>query len=484
MQAYRNLISGKWVPAASGKAFPSLNPATEAVIARFAASDRRDIEAAVAAAEKALPSWSATLAPKRGAILLKVAQLLRESKERLARLETIEMGKVLAEARADVQEAIDIAEFMAGEGRRLYGTTTPSELKDKFAMTVRRPIGVCGLITPWNFPIAIPAWKAMPALVAGNTLVLKPSSDTPLCAVEFVKVLAAAGVPPGVINLVTGGGSEAGMPLVTSKAVRCVSFTGSRETGNIIAKAAGAKRVGLELGGKNPIIVNKDADLALALEGVLWGAFGTTGQRCTAASRVIVHRKIAAQFTRKLLAAAKTLRMGNGLLPRTDLGPLVNASGRHKVSHYVELGKEEGAKLLCGGAAPRGKGYFFPPTIFKATMDMRLCREEIFGPVLSVIEAKDLDHAIDLANAVDYGLSSALYTRDVRAAFRAIQQLETGITYINASTIGAEVHLPFGGVKGSGTAREGSAGIEEFTEVKTVYIDYSGKLQKAQMEEP
>ncbi|MBI4018522.1 MAG: aldehyde dehydrogenase family protein, partial [Candidatus Aenigmarchaeota archaeon] len=385
----------------------------------------------------------------------------------------------------DVQEAIDIAEYMAGEGRRLFGNTTPSELRSKFCMTVRRPVGVVGLITPWNFPVAIPAWKLMPALVCGNAVVWKPSSDTPLCAVELTKLIDKAGVPKGVMNLVTGPGDPAGAALVRHKKVLGISFTGHRDTGLWITQNAGIKKVGLEMGGKNGIIIMDDADLALAIDGVIWGAFGTTGQRCTAASRVIVHEKIKKKFEDALVKRARKLRLGPGLEPRTDVGPLVNKGALEKSQRYVEIGKKEGARLLCGGERHGTRGFFYKPTIFtEVGMDMRIAREEIFGPVLSIISFSKLEEAVEYMNSIEYGLSSSIYTENIKNAFAAIENIEAGITYVNASTIGAEVHLPFGGVKqtGNGTREAGIMGIDEFSEIKTVYIDYSGKLQRAQID--
>lgn len=417
--------------------------------------------------------------------MLKAAGLLRKDKERLARLVTTEMGKVLSEARGDVQEAIDIFEYMAGEGRRLFGHTTPSELPDKFCMTLRRPVGVVGLITPWNFPTAIPAWKLAPALVCGNTIVIKPASDTPLCAIELIKMLEKAGLPKGVVNLVTGPGETVGMELVRNKHVQAVSFTGSRATGERIAREAGTKKLGLEMGGKNPILVMDDADLPLAIEGIIWGGYGTTGQRCTAASRVIIHKAVAEKLTKGLLNKIKALRIGPGIDPKTDVGPLINEDAVEKAQRYVDIGKEEGAKILIGGEKPRRDGYYYPPTLFsRCTTGMRVCQDEIFGPIVSLITVDTLDEAIDAANSIDYGLSSAIYTKDVRNAFKAIAGLQAGLTYVNASTIGSEVHLPFGGVKGTGngTREAGIEGIHEFSETQTVYLDYSGKLQKAQID--
>jgi len=485
IKAYKMLIGGKWVPSESCETFQSLNPATEKSLGKFQSGNENDVNRAVDAAERALEEWSSVPAPKRGEMLFRAASLLRQNKESLTRTVTIEMGKVLQEARGDVQEAIDITEYMAGEGRRLFGQTTPSELRDKFCMTVRRPVGVAGLITPWNFPIAIPAWKIMPALICGNTIVFKPASDTPLCAIRFVEILEKAGVPPGVINLVTGSGDQAGLPIVRHKSVRCISFTGSRDTGLQITKEAGIKKVGLELGGKNGIIVLEDADMSLAIDGVIWGGYGTTGQRCTAASRVIVQQSIKDKFERALLERVSRLRLGSGLDKKTDVGPLINKKALEKVHSYTEIGIKEGAKLLCGGNQAKGKGFFYHPTLFTdATYNMRIAQEEIFGPTVCIISVKNLEEAIEVMNSVTYGLSSSIYTSSMRSAFKAIEGIEAGLTYVNSSTIGSEAHLPFGGVKQTGSAREaGIEGINEFSEIKTVYFDYSGKLQKAQIDD-
>ncbi len=482
---YKNYIDGRWIESKSREVFDDLNPATGEVIGYFQKSTAEDVEEAADAAENAFESWSDLPAPKRGEILLKIAHTLREQKEELAKIMTIEMGKVLAEARGDVQEAIDITEYMAGEGRRLFGFTTPSELKSKFAMTIRRPIGVVGLITPWNFPIAIPAWKIMPALICGNTIVFKPASDTPLCAIKLVEIIEKAGVPKGIINLITGSGSVIGDEIVLNKKVRGISFTGSKETGESIVRKAGIKKIGLELGGKNGIIIMDDANLELALEGVLWGAFGTTGQRCTAASRVIAHEKVKKRFEEMLVNKVKKLRVGNGLKPDTDVGPLINEAAVKKSEYYTEIGKKEGARLVCGGKRVQIKGCFFEPTIFTDVKpSMRIAREEIFGPVLSLITIRDIHEAIKISNDIEYGLSSSIYTENMKNAFLAIEKIDSGITYINSSTIGAETHLPFGGVKGTGngTREAGIEGIHEFSETKTIYIDYSGKLQKAQID--
>lgn len=480
------LIDGKWVKSGSGETFESLNPANERIVGKFQLSDYDDVNKAVDAAERALDFWRNVPAPKRGEILLRAAQLLRKNKERLAKLLTGEMGKVIAEARGDVQEAIDITEYMAGEGRRLFGHTTPSELRDKFCLSMKMPVGIFALITPWNFPIAIPSWKITPALICGNTMVFKPASDTPLCAIEFVKMLEKAGVPKGVINLVTGSGSIVGSALVKHKKTHGISFTGSREVGEFVTKEAGLKKVGLELGGKNGIIVMDDADLKLALDGVIWGGYGTTGQRCTAASRVIVHEKIRRKFEKMLLNRIRKLRLGDGLRPKTDVGPLINKRAVEKTHEYTQIGLAQGAKLLCGGKPVKigGKGFFYEPTLFTdVALDMRVAQEEIFGPSISMITVKNLDEAIDVMNGISYGLSSAIYTNDIKNAFEAVERIQAGLTYINSSTIGSEVHLPFGGIKGTGHAREaGWTGIEEFSDIKTVYFDYSGRLQKAQID--
>jgi len=391
------------------------------------------------------------------------------------------MGKVYKEAAGDVQEAIDIFEYMAGEGRRLFGRTTPSELKNKFSATIRIPIGIVGLITPWNFPIAIPAWKLAPALICGNTIIFKPSSDTPLCGIELMKIMIKAGLPEGVVNLITGSGSKVGNPIIKHPRIHGLSFTGSRDTGKFIRENAGLKKINLELGSKNAIIIMEDANLNLALEGVLWGAFGTTGQRCTAASRIILHEKIFKKFEAMLVSKTKRLKLGNGLSKTTDVGPLINKAALEKSYKYVDIGKNEGAKLLCGGVGIKGKGFFFKPTIFSDVKpNSRIAQEEIFGPITALIKIKDIDEAIKVCNGVNYGLSSAIYTENMRYAFRAINELEFGITYVNSSTIGAEVHLPFGGTKDTGWGKEAGWSLDEFSEEKAVYIDFSGRLQKAQ----
>ena len=491
-EQFKNFIDGKWRSAQTGKTFENRNPANRNdLIGLFPASGQGDVDDAVGAAKKAFASWRLVPAPKRGELLYRAGELLKKHKEELARVETREMGKVLKETRGDVQEGIDCAFYNAGEGRRLFGETTPSELPDKFAMSVRAPIGVCALITPWNFPLAIPTWKLFPALLCGNTVILKPAEDTPHTAVKFLEILDEAGVPPGVVNLIHGRGEEVGAALVCHPEVRLVSFTGSAAVGREIASVCGRslKRVSLELGGKNAQIVMDDADLELALEGALWGAFGTTGQRCTATSRLILHRDVKKKMTDMLVARAEKITIGDGLDESVEMGPLINQAAREKVERYIKIGKDEGARLVMGGAVyDQGNckdGWFFQPTIFdQVTPRMRIAQEEIFGPVLSIIEVKSFEEAIDVLNSTAYGLSSAIYTADVGRAFRAMRDIEAGITYINGPTIGAEVHLPFGGVKdtGNGHREAGTTVYDIFSEWKAIYVDYSGKLQKAQID--
>jgi alpha-ketoglutaric semialdehyde dehydrogenase len=488
---YQNLIGGEWVQAVSGKTFLNLNPADKTdVVGSFPASGAEDVALAVAAAKKAFETWRLVPAPKRAEILVRAGILLKERKEKYARDMTREMGKVLAETRGDVQEAIDEAFYVAGEGRRLFGQTTPSELQNKFAMSVRMPLGVVGMIAPWNFPMAIPSWKLFPALVSGNTCVIKPAEDTPLSTHNLVQTLLDAGLPPGVVNIVNGFGTEAGAPLVEHADVRAISFTGSSEVGSIVAQRAAAtfKPISLEMGGKNAQIVMDDANLELALEGALWGGFGTTGQRCTATSRILLQRGIAAKFAAEFVARAEKLVVGQGLDEKIEVGPQVNESQIETSTKYCEIAVNEGAKLLTGGRAltegDYAKGNFFAPTVFGGVMPtMRIAREEVFGPVVSLIEFDTFEDAIRIANSIDYGLSTSIYTKDVNRAFSAIRDLEAGITYINAPTIGAEVHLPFGGVKQTGNGhREGNGAIDFYTTWKSVYIDYSDKLQRAQID--
>jgi acyl-CoA reductase-like NAD-dependent aldehyde dehydrogenase len=488
---FHNLIGGEWLPAASGKTILNLNPADHSdVVGAFPSSHADDVDLAVAAAKQAFSSWRLVPAPKRAEILVRAGLLLKERKEQYARDMTREMGKVLAETRGDVQEAIDEAFYVAGEGRRLFGQTTPSELQDKFAMSVRMPVGVVGLITPWNFPMAIPSWKLFPALVCGNTCIIKPAEDTPLSTYNLVQTLIDAGLPPGVVNIVSGLGPDAGAPLVEHPGIRAISFTGSSQVGSRVAQRAAAtfKPVSLEMGGKNAQIVLDDANLELALEGALWGGFGTTGQRCTATSRILLQKGIADGFTAEFVARANKLKVGNGLDESNEVGPQVNPSQVETSARYVEIALAEGAELLAGGHAltegAYAHGSFFAPTVLGGvTPSMRIAREEVFGPVVSLIEFETFEEAIEIANSIDYGLSTALYTKDVNRAFAAIRDLESGITYINAPTIGAEVHLPFGGVKHTGNGhREGNGAIDFFTTWKAVYVDYSDKLQRAQID--
>jgi acyl-CoA reductase-like NAD-dependent aldehyde dehydrogenase len=490
-KSFQNYIGGEWADSASGETFESTSPATGDSIGVFPKSNAEDVDRAVEAAKAAFEEWRLVPAPKRGEILYRFANLLIDEKDAVTDLMSREMGKVKAEAGGDVQEAIDMSLYMAGEGRRMFGQTTPSELRDKFNMSVRQPIGVVGVITPWNFPIAIPSWKIAPALVCGNTVVFKPATDTPTLGERFVELFTEAGLPAGVLNIVHGGGGAVGDRLVKHPDVRVITLTGSRETGvEVMRNAAdGLKHVHLELGGKNAIIVLDDADLDLAVEGIVWSAFGTSGQRCTAASRVIVQDGVYEQLQSKLVANAEKMRLGPGWEDDTDVGPVINRRALEKIHSYTEIGKDEGAKLLTGGEVATGegldKGFFYRPTIFgDVDPQMRVAQEEIFGPTTALIRVKNVDEAIRVSNGIKYGLSSSIFTRDVNTAFRAMRDLEAGITYINAGTIGAEVHLPFGGTKdtGNGHREAGQAALDVFTEWKSIYVDYSGKLQKAQID--
>lgn len=491
MKHWSNFIGGAWVPPISGTYIDNRNPAdTRDVIGRFPKSDAADVNRAVASAQRGFEQWRRTPAPARGDVLRRVGDLLATRKEEIADLMTREMGKPLAETRGDVQEGIDTAFYAATEGRRLFGHTVPSELANKWAMSFRRPIGIAGLITPFNFPLAIPTWKAFPALVCGNAVILKPGEDVPHTATVLVEILLEAGLPPEVIQLVHGAG-EAGAALVQHPDVPLISFTGSTDTGSLVGETCGRmhKRLSLEMGGKNAMIVMEDADLDLALEGVLWGAFGTTGQRCTATSRLIVHRKVHDTFVGMVVAAAEKLVLGDGRQPKTQVGPLIHAASRDNVERYVQIGLAQKAELATGGARPRSPrladGFFYQPTVFtNVRAGSRLAMEEIFGPVLSVIRVASYEDAVRVNNEVKYGLSSSIYTRDVNRSFRALEDLQNGITYVNAPTIGAEAHLPFGGVKQTGNGhREGGWEVFEFySETKVCYVDFSGTLQRAQMD--
>jgi alpha-ketoglutaric semialdehyde dehydrogenase len=491
-QDFGNFIGGEWVDAVSGETFENLNPADHTeILGHFARGGPEDIDRAVRAAAGAYPEWMATPAPARADYLLRVALLLEERKEEISETMTREMGKTVKEARADVQEGIDFAHYMAGEGRRLFGETMPSELRNKFYMTTRHPIGVAGLITPWNFPIAIPLWKIAPAIVAGCTMVFKPAEDTPLCAALLVDMFREVGLPAGVLNLVNGYGEEAGAALVDHADVRAISFTGSLDVGRMINEKCGRnmKRVSLELGSKNALIVMPDAQLDLAVEAAAWGAFATSGQRCTATSRLIVHDEVRPDFTERLLDRVSGMKVGNGLDPEVELAPVINEKQKDRVLEYIGVGQQEGAKLLFGGEELTGgeyaNGYFVAPTVFDDMRpDMRIAKEEIFGPVTGIMKVDSVEEAIDIANSVEYGLSCSIYTHDITNVFKAVQRLEFGLVYVNAPTIGAEIQVPFGGMKntGNGHREAGPHALDEFTEWKTVAIDFSGKLQKAQMD--
>src|SRR6266567_6184338 len=479
-QIYRNFIGGEWRNSRSGETFTSTNPArTSEVIGRYQRSTAADIEEAVEAAVKAQPGWAALPAPERGEIVLRTALLLEQQKEELATLMTREMGKVIKETRGDIQTAIDVAKFIAGEGRRAEGETIPSALNNKFCMTIRQPLGVVGIITPWNFPLAIPAWKTFPALLAGNAVILKPASDTPLLVLKLAELLHQAGLPAGVLNVVTGPGGSLGDALVSHKRVNMISLTGSTEVGRRVAEICGRdlRRCALELGGKNAIVILEDADLELAVESVAWGAFGTTGQRCTATSRVIVHTAVQSAFTDRLVAAAEKLRVGDGLDPDIDMGPLVNKGRVQAVHTYTQVGEQEGARLVTGGAPVDGDSYsqgaFYKPTVFTGVQPhMRIAREEIFGPFVSILPVSSYEEAVQVANGTEYGLSASVFTNDLRTTFRAMRDIEAGLLYFNAPTTGAEIHLPFGGMKASGNGHRelGRHAVEEFSEPKCFLV--------------
>ena len=491
MKKVLNYINGEWCEGTSGKFIPVTNPANGQVLAEVTQSTNEDVDRAVIAAKSAQKSWSLVPAPERAEVLYKVANLLKERKEEIAQILTSEMGKVIDEGRGEVQEAIDMAFYMAGEGRRLFGDTIPSELRNKFAMSIRVPVGVVGIITPWNFPIAIASWKSLPALVSGNAVVWKPATETPMVAQEFVKIYEEAGLPKGLINLVNGSGSVVGSAMVEHPHINLISFTGSNEVGKAINGRAGEllKKTSLEMGGKNAVTVLEDADLDLAVEGILWGAFGTAGQRCTATSRVIVHNERKEELEQKLISRIKELKMGDGLDETVKVGPVINSAALERIDEYVKIGQKEGAKLLTGGQIVKEngleKGNYYAPTIFTdVTPEMRIAKEEIFGPVVSIITVNSLEEAVEVNNSVEFGLSSAIYTANVNNAFAAMRDLDTGIVYINAGTTGAEIHLPFGGTKGTGNGHRdsGVAALDVYTEWKAVYVDYSGKLQRAQID--
>ena len=484
---FQNYINGKWVKGRS--TFQTINPANEELVADIAQADIADVDAAVKAAGDAFKAWRLTPAPIRGEMLFKVGDILKQKKEELSQLLTRDMGKVIAEARGDVQEAIDMAYFMGGEGRRLLGYTAPVEMPNKFGMAVRDPSGVVGLITPWNFPIAVPSWKIFPALVAGNTIIWKPSPETPAISAAFVKVFEEAGIPAGVFNLIMAPGAEVAKALVSHPNVRVLSFTGSTATGRSIAETAGKlnKKLSLEMGGKNAIIVMDDANVELVTDATLWAAFGTTGQRCTAASRLIVQKSIASKVKESLVERTKKLRLGDGLDPKVDVGPVINKIALDRIHSMVQAGQNEGARVLTGAAIADvgGKGFFYAPTLFDGVNPGSMLEaEEIFGPVLSIVEVTSLEEAIDVNNRSQYGLSTSIFTQDVNRAFTAMRDIATGLVYINHGTTGAEIQFPFGGVRGTGNGHReaGQAALEVFTEWKSIYVDYSGKLQRAQID--
>ena len=488
----RNFIDGRWVEASTGSTFENIDPATGEVIANVAKSATADVDRAIEAARRALDTWRLYPAPKRGEILYRAGEITLRRKDELAREMTREMGKVLAESRGDVQEGIDMTYYIAGEGRRQFGDVVPAELPNKWAMSMRHPVGVVAAITPWTFPFAIPTWKIMPALILGNTVVFKPASYTPLLAVRLVEILEEAGLPKGVLNLVLGSGGDLGDHLVSHPGVDLISFTGSSDTGSHISEIAGRllKRVSCELGGKNAIVVLDDADVDLSLDGIVWSAFGTSGQRCTAASRVIAHKGVAKDLVDKLVGRAKKLRLGNGLDASTDVGPVVSSSQLERVHSFIPMAEKEGATVAAGGRIPTegplAKGFFHEPTVLvDVKPNMRVAQEEIFGPVTAVIEVSSVDEAIKVLNSTKYGLSSSIYTRNVNNAFRFMRDAETGIVYVNAGTIGAEIQLPFGGMKatGNGHREAGRAALDVYSEWKSIYVDYSGKLQRAQIDD-
>jgi len=484
----KNYIAGKWVESNSGKTAPNVNPANTAeVLCMTPLSTREEARAAIVAAKEAFPKWKATPAPVRGRMLFKALHLMQDRLEDLAVALTKEEGKILRESRGEIQRALNIMEFTAGEGRRLRGSTIPSELPNTFIYTVRQPIGVCGLITPWNFPVAIPIWKIAPALLAGNTVVFKPASYTPITAVKIVEIFEEAGFPAGVLNIVMGGGSVVGDEIVNHPDVHALSFTGSNDVGCALNEQASRRgiRVQCEMGGKNPVVVLADADLNLAVEGSVLGGFGSTGQRCTASSRVIVEESIADKLIEMMLARTKKYRVGDGMDPQVDMGPSVDEGQMNTVLTYIDIGKSEGARLLTGGKrltdGERARGFFVEPTLFdNVTMDMRIAQEEIFGPVISILRAKDFEEAIEIANNVKFGLSASLYTMDMSKAMRFVELSDVGKVHINSPTIGGEAQAPFGGIKATGIGpREcGSEVFEFYTEIKAVYIDYTGKKRE------
>ncbi len=491
-RTYKNFVGGEWVASESSKSTPNLNPAdTRDVLGHMPLSSADETRRAVDAAKAAFPAWRDTPAPVRGAILFRAQAILDKEKEELARLVTREEGKTVKEALGEIQRSINILEYIAAEGRRIGGHTVPSELPHNFCYTVRQPVGVVACITPWNFPVAIPIWKIAPALVSGNTVVFKPATLTPATACAVVSIFERAGLPKGVLNLVLGSGGTVGNALLDHEAVHAVSFTGSNEVGaEIYARGASRMiRVQAEMGGKNPVVVMADADLELAVEAAAQGAFGSTGQRCTATSRVIVEDGVADRFVEALVARAKKVRVGSGLDPATDMGPAVDRSQLQTDLDYIGIGSEqEKATLACGGRrledGDLAHGHFVEPTVFDhVTTKMRIAQEEIFGPVVSVLRVKGFEEAMAAANDVKFGLSSSIFTTDASTIFRFTDRIEAGIVHVNSGTPGGEAQLPFGGMKGTGIGprEQGSTAIEFFTEIKTVYVDYTGRARKGSL---
>ncbi|HEX6047080.1 MAG TPA: aldehyde dehydrogenase family protein [Pyrinomonadaceae bacterium] len=491
MNTYRNFIGGKWIESASTRTAPNINPANiDDVVGTIRQATREEARSAVEAASEAFRSWRSTPAPARGRILTKAARLMEENKEELAQLLTREEGKTIAESRGELQRAINVAEFCAGESRRMNGETIPSELAMNFAYTIKQPLGVVACVTPWNFPVAIPIWKVAPALIAGNTVVFKPASITPACAVRITEIFEEAGIPPGVLNLVIGSGSEAGDEIINHPAVKAISFTGSNGVGIRLYEQASRRgaKVQCEMGGKNPVVILEDADMDLAVESTAQGAFGSSGQRCTATSRAVVVEQIADEFVERIAKRAQSLRIGPGSDPQTEMGPSVDESQFKTVLQYIDVGREDGATLVCGGSRATGdgldKGYFVHPTVFDhVTPDMRIARDEIFGPVLSVLRVKDFESAMEVANDSEYGLTSSIFSNDASRIFRFVDEIETGMTHINSPTTGGEAHIPFGGSKGTGIGdrEQGSTALDFYTELKVVYVDYTGRKREGNL---